>query len=174
MFFGNWNGIFRVLVVGVLAYLALILILRIAGKRTLSKWNAFDFVVTIALGSSLATVIVSRQVVFAEGVLALLMLIALQYAITWSSVRSTALQGAIKAEPALLLTEGQFLPNIMARQRVTESEVLAAVRGSGTGSLDDVAAVVLETDGSISVVKRSACGNASALSDVAGYKGEAT
>ncbi len=51
MFFDDWFGIVRILIVGVLAYAALIIFLRVSGKRTLSKWNAFDFVVTIALGS---------------------------------------------------------------------------------------------------------------------------
>ena len=55
MFFDSWAGLGRVLVVGVLAYSALVLLLRISGKRTLTKMNAFDLVVTVALGSTLAT-----------------------------------------------------------------------------------------------------------------------
>jgi uncharacterized membrane protein YcaP (DUF421 family) len=55
IFFNVWESIVRTLVIGVLAYAILILQLRISGKRTLSKMNAFDFIVTIALGSTLAT-----------------------------------------------------------------------------------------------------------------------
>ncbi|HXG82568.1 MAG TPA: hypothetical protein VNI84_00950 [Pyrinomonadaceae bacterium] len=51
MFFDDWFGLVRILIVGVLAYAALIFLLLASGKRTLSKWNAFDFVVTMALGS---------------------------------------------------------------------------------------------------------------------------
>jgi uncharacterized membrane protein YcaP (DUF421 family) len=70
MFFNGWQSLLRTLVVGVLAYVALMVILRLSGNRTLSKMNAFDFIVTIALGSTLATVLLSSDVALAEGVLA--------------------------------------------------------------------------------------------------------
>ena len=52
LFFNSWNDLGRVLVLGVLGYVSLVLLLRVSGNRTLSKLNAFDFVVTIALGST--------------------------------------------------------------------------------------------------------------------------
>ena len=64
MFFG-WLGLLRVLVVGSCAYLALIVLLRISGKRTLAKLNASDFVITVAIGSTLATVLLSSTVALA-------------------------------------------------------------------------------------------------------------
>jgi len=73
---------------GVLAYVALVVFLRVSGKRTLSKMNAFDLVVTVALGSTLATVLLSKDVALAEGVLAFALLISLQFVVTWSSVRA--------------------------------------------------------------------------------------
>jgi uncharacterized membrane protein YcaP (DUF421 family) len=167
VFFSSWMGLARVLIVGVLAYAVLVLWLRIAGKRTLSKWNAFDFVVTIALGSTLATALLSKQVVLIEGVVAFALLIALQYVITWLSVRSPTVRRLIKAEPTLLMTQGQFLPQAMKSQRVTESEVRAAVRSAGLAALQDVYAVVLETDGSFSVIKQTEADSSSALADVA-------
>src|SRR5919106_4441321 len=88
MLFDSWAGLGRVLLVGTLAYAALVLLLRISGKRTLTKLNAFDLAVTVALGSTLATVLLSSSVALAEGVLALGLLISLQYLITWLSVRS--------------------------------------------------------------------------------------
>jgi len=62
MLFDSWTGLGRVLLVGVLAYSALVLTLRVSGKRTLTKLNAFDLVVTVALGSTLATVLLSKDV----------------------------------------------------------------------------------------------------------------
>ena len=67
MFFDDWNGLLRTLVVGILAYIAIVVLLRVTGKRTLSKMNAFDFIVTVALGSTLATVLLSQDVALAEG-----------------------------------------------------------------------------------------------------------
>ena len=68
MLFDGLTGVVRVLFVGVAAYAALVIFLRISGKRTLSKMNAFDLVVTVALGSTLATVVLSKDVALAEGV----------------------------------------------------------------------------------------------------------
>ena len=166
MFFDDWFGIARIVIIGVLAYGALIFWLRISGKRTLSKWNAFDFVVTIALGSTLATVITSKDVVFAEGFAALVLLIGLQFILTFLSVRIDFLKKIVKSEPVLLFDQGEFLPEAMRRERVTESEIRAAIRSKGIAAVEEVEAVVLETDGEFSVIKKSANGSRSALEGV--------
>lgn len=70
IFFDSWESIFRTVVITILAYVLLILLLRVSGKRTLSKMNAFDFIVTIALGSTLATVMLNKNVALIDGVLA--------------------------------------------------------------------------------------------------------
>lgn len=152
MLYDGMAGPWRVACVGLLAYVALILLLRVTGKRTLSKMNAFDFVVTVALGSTLATVLLSKDVALAEGVVAFALLIVLQYAVTWTSVRSRRFRGWIKAEPRLLFHDGDFLETAMRAERVTRDEVLAAMRQAGRQEPASVQSVVLETDGSMSVV----------------------
>ena len=67
MFFDSWASLGRTAVVGILAYVALVLLLRVSGKRTLSSMNAFDLVVTVALGSTLASVFLSSSVPLARG-----------------------------------------------------------------------------------------------------------
>lgn len=166
MFFDGWFGLFRILVTGVLAYAALVFWLRVSGKRTLSKWNSFDFAVTIALGSVLASVIMSKETVLAEGITAFVLLIGLQFVITWLSVRFDWVKNIIKGKPTLLLDKGEFLPGAMKQQRVTESEIRAAIRAKGAAAIEEIAAVVLETDGSFSVIKNSKTDSRSALSDV--------
>ena len=152
MFFDGWMGLLRVCVVGVLAYIALVVLLRVSGKRTLAKMNAFDFVVTVALGSTLATVLLSETVALLEGLAAFALLVGMQYVITWLSVRSSTVRKLVKSEPSLLFHDGSFLDRAMTRERVTQDEVLAAVRQQGKGSMSEVGAVVLETDGTFSIV----------------------
>lgn len=154
VFFDSWPGLLRVLVVGTAAYGALIVMLRASGKRTLSKMNAFDLVVTVALGSTLATVLLNATVPLAEGVLALALLVYLQFAITWLSVRSPRFRNLIKGEPTLLVHDGQYLHSALVRQRVTQEEINAALRDSGKSDLAQVMSVVLETDGSMTVIPR--------------------
>lgn len=154
MFFQSWSDLLRTLIVGSLAYGLLILLLLVSGKRTLTKLNAFDLVITVALGSTLATVLLSKDVSLAEGVTAFALLIGLQFVVTWSSVRWPAFSQLVKAEPTLLFYHGRMLNKPLREQRVTESEVRAAVRASGHAQLSEVEAVILETDGSFSVLPR--------------------
>ena len=149
MFFDNWGELGRVALVGVCAYVALVFMLRISGNRTLSKLNAFDFVVTVALGSTLATVLLSK-----EGVLALGLLIGLQFLVTWTSVRLPWFNQLVKSEPVMLFHRGRFLPMAMRRARVVEEEVVAALRKQGVARFEEAEAVVLETDGSLTVLHR--------------------
>jgi uncharacterized membrane protein YcaP (DUF421 family) len=156
MFFSGWDGLLRTLIIGTLAYVVLVVFLRISGRRTLSKMNAFDFVVTVALGSTLATVLLTKDVALAEGALAFAILIGLQFLVTWSSVRARWVRQVVTGEPLMLLYRGVFLAAALRRARVTEDEVRSAVRSAGLSSLNDAEAVVLETDGSFSVVRRGA------------------
>lgn len=152
IFFDTWSSLGRVILVGTLAYVGLVLMLRVSGKRTLSKMNAFDLVVTVALGSTLATVLLNRSVPLVEGLAAFALLIGLQFVITWLSVRSERIQDLVKAEPTVLVSKGKPIPGAMRRQRVTMEEVHAALRQSGHADLDNGITVVLETDGSLSVL----------------------
>jgi len=169
MFFDNWADLVRIVVIGVLAYGGLVVILRVSGKRTLSKMNAFDLVVTVALGSTLATVLLSKSVAFAEGLLAFAVLVTLQFVVTWSSARSSVVSRLVKNEPKLLFYEGRYLRDAIRAERLTEEEVEAAVRQQGIANLENVGAAVLETDGSVTVVPRQPdLGSASALRSVGG------
>jgi uncharacterized membrane protein YcaP (DUF421 family) len=166
MFFDDWMGLVRVVVVGTLAYAAVVLLLRTTGKRTLSKMNAFDLIVTVALGSTLATVLLSETVALAEGVTAFVLLVSLQFVVAWLSARWPSFRGIVKAEPRLLLHRGRMLNRALRDERVAHEEVLAAARSSGFARLDEVEAVVLETDGTFSVVgKPDADADAGAGSD---------
>ena len=152
MFFNGWFALLRTTVVGFLAYAALVVFLRFSGKRTLAKMNAFDLIVTVSLGSTLATIALSTDVALAQGLLALALLVALQFVITWSSVRWGWVRRTVTGEPTLLLFRGEYLRSALQRARVTEEEVRAAVRSHGLPAMEEIEAVVLETDGSFSVI----------------------
>lgn len=166
LLFTSWESLGRTLLIGVLAYFGLIVLLRASGKRTLSKMNAFDFIVTVALGSTLATVLLTKSVALADGLLAFAVLIGLQFAITWLAVRSKTISGLVKSEPALLVYQGQYLPAAMRAQRVTEGEILSVLRQQGISTLAEAAAVIFENDGTLSVVREVAAGPGSVLHDV--------
>lgn len=152
MLFQDWEGIVRTLLVGIPAYLLLVVSLRVSGKRTLAKLNAFDLVVTVALGSTLATILLSEEVALAEGVAVIVLLIALQWLLTTASVRSRTFAKLVRSEPSLLLRDGERLPEAMRRARVTEDELSSVIRQSDSPDPSKVRAVILESDGSFSVI----------------------
>ncbi|AGF98608.1 hypothetical protein MmTuc01_3354 [Methanosarcina mazei Tuc01] len=154
-FFNTWSDIVRVLVLGIAGYIALIFFLRVSGKRTLSKLNAFDFVITVALGSTFGSFILSKDISLSEGLTGLAVLIWLQHMISWLTVRSDFIKGVIRGEPTLVYYNGEYLKDAMKRSRVVESEIEQSVRNEGHANLEDVGAVILETDGSFSIIGRS-------------------
>lgn len=152
--FDGWEGPLRILVIAPAAYIALVLFLRVSGKRTLTKLNAFDLVITVALGSTLATQILSRDTPLLDGVLAFATLIALQWLVTFLSVRSKMARDLVRSEPRVLLRDGAPQQGAMRRERVTESELMQAVRAHGGQTLDDALVIFLQTDGSLAAILR--------------------
>ncbi|MBA2682000.1 MAG: DUF421 domain-containing protein [Ktedonobacteraceae bacterium] len=129
--------------------------------------NAFDRIVTISLGSTLASALLSNTVTLSQAVLAFALLILMQFIVTWLSVRSVRVRSLVKAKSSLLLYRGQFLWSIMKTEGVTKGEIQPAVRQQGIADVEDVEGVVLETDGTLTVLHLSGHDTASALSNVA-------
>ncbi len=154
MLFQGWSGLLRTLIVGTLAYIGLVTFLRISGKRTLAKLNAFDLVVTVAIGSTLATILLSKSVALAEGFTAFALLIGLQYLVTTGSVLWPRFARTVRSEPRLVMHKGESLHDALRRERVTEEELLSVIRNNGSAAPDEIAAVVLESDGSFSVIPK--------------------
>lgn len=167
MWFDSWPDVIRVLLAATFSYVALVAVLRVSGKRTLAKLNAFDFVVTVALGSTLATIVLSSDVALADGAAALIALTGLQFVTAFASSRIPALRSRITSRSTFLVRDGVLIAEAMKRQRVAEAEIRQAIRTAGLGDLRQVGAIVLETDGTLSVIPTDAIGDAWALTDVA-------
>ena len=155
MWFESWQSILNISITGAVSFIGLIILLRIAGKRTLTKMNAFDFIMTFTIGSTLATTITSDDTTVSEGLTALAIIIFVQYAIAWLEVRSDLFQKLIKAQPSVLFHEGEFREATMRKERITKVEVLAAMRYSGLSDPSQARLVVMETDGQLSVIPDS-------------------
>jgi uncharacterized membrane protein YcaP (DUF421 family) len=164
-FFAGWSSLARIIVVGLPAYVLLLALLHLAGKHSLAKTNAYGLVVTVALGSALASAVLTKQVTLADGVVAIGLLLGLQYLLSTLISRWSWASGLITQKPVLLVREGRLLEDALEKERVTKSEILAALRQSGIDSIDGVGAVVLESDGSFSVI-RTVGKSPSALEDV--------
>jgi uncharacterized membrane protein YcaP (DUF421 family) len=169
MFFDDWSGIGRVLLVAIVAYVALIFLLQAFGKRTLATMTAFDFVVTVAIGSILANILLSKDTVIMEGMTAFVVLVGMQYVISTLSSRSRQFESYVKSSPRILLYQGQFLEHAMQAERITKADVLFAIRQQGKDSVENIEAVVLEANGSISVVPKTDEVTGTAMTNVNDY-----
>ena len=163
IFFDSWESLARTACLTILGYVAIVLLLRVSGKRTLAKMNAFDFIVTVALGSCLASVALSKSIPLADGVAAFSLFILLQYALTWLSVRSKAVQALITNSPTLLFYQGEFLRRAMKEQRITEEDIFHACRQQGLSTLDEVDMIILESTGDVAILKKTEPGRLSTL-----------
>lgn len=170
MWFDSWSALLRIVLVGAASYVTLVALLRISGKRVLAKLNAFDFVVTVALGSMLASAVLTQDIRYADVLVGMGLLIATQWLVTRITVSMPFQRRFVSADPTLVVRRGEFLDAALNRTRLTRSEVLQAVRSAGHGGLASVAAVVLETDGTLSVIDGSATGDEQALSDLSQWR----
>ncbi|WP_232701889.1 DUF421 domain-containing protein [Halobacterium wangiae] len=152
-FFGGWQPLVRIVVVGVVMYVALVTLLRISGSRTLSSMNAFDFIITVALGSVFGRALTASRVSLAEALLAFALLVGLQYVVTRMTVRWSFVGRVVTNPPVLLYYRGEFLRDAMRRERVPETELVTAARKNDHSTLAEVEAIVLESSGEFSVVE---------------------
>ncbi|MGQ2984168.1 DUF421 domain-containing protein [Flavobacterium sp.] len=154
IFFKDWGSIKDVALCSVIAFLTLFILIRISGKRTLAKLNAFDFIVTVTLGSTLSSMILAK-VTLTEGAVALTIIVIMQYALAWLAASNKGLEKAINSKPSLLYYDGNYIEDEMKREGITKEEILAEIRSFRLERMEDVKAVVLELNGHFSVIKRS-------------------
>jgi uncharacterized membrane protein YcaP (DUF421 family) len=169
MFFSDLQTIQRTIIIGFCAYISLIILLRVSGKRTLSKLNAFDLVVTVAMGSTLSSILINKNVTLLQGVTAFIMLIGLQFVMAKLAVKIAPFNKLIKSSPQVLYVNENFKEESMKKERVLKKEIRQAARSQGISSMAQVDTVVLETDGSLSIIKKSEQTEKDTLIDVEGY-----
>jgi len=156
MFFSDWHTVLRILVVGTFSYVAIVALLRYFGKRALSKFNAFDIIVTVAVGSAFANAVMTKDTTLTDGVIAFVLLLVLQRAFAALAMHLGWFGRQIKNQPLLLMYGGEILWDRARSEQLTELEILGALRNHGIAALEDVLAMVLEPDGTFSVLQRSA------------------
>lgn len=171
LFFESWMSVVRVLVSGVITYVLLIILLRITGKRTLSDMNIFDFVITVAIGTTFSSTMVSKDVTIIDGLAALILLTVMQLIVAWFTVRGGALGRFIKSTPRVMFLDGQFDDDALRHERVSREEVFQAMRSRGISILQQVEAVILETNGNFSIIRKS---DRSGTTTLPGMKKEGT
>jgi uncharacterized membrane protein YcaP (DUF421 family) len=165
LWFESWTALLRIAVFSAVTYVALTALIRLYGKRTISKMNPGDFVITVAIGSVAGSMIVFTEVPVANGLAALASLLGMQFIAERMTSRWPRLRRVVDGSPMLLVHRGELLRANMAAENVDEEDIFVALRKKGFARLDEVEAVVLEIGGGFSVVSRKRAGS-DALDDV--------
>jgi len=146
------DDIIRIVSSAVIVYVLIIVYIRILGKRSTSELNNFDWIVTVSVGSIVASTIILKDISVTEGAIGIFILMILQFIITKFMYQSESFREVVKSTPQLLLFEGDFLEENMKKERILKPEVYAAIRQSGLKSVKQIYAIVLETNSKISVI----------------------
>ena len=154
MFFHSWGAIGHVVLASMIVYLLIVAALRVVGEQALAKMSGYDMIVTITLGSVVATVAVSRDITISEGVAALLTLLGLQEIVRRLQSRFVAMHHLVREPPRVVVWDGKLLDDRLLQSNISADEVRAAVRKAGLRSLSEARAVVLENDGDWSVIAK--------------------
>lgn len=155
LYFDSFESLNYILISSTILYLLLIVFVRVMGKRSTAQMNNFDWAVTVAMGSVLASTMIFKDASIADGVTGILVLMLLQYWITKLTFHFSKAGDVIKSSPRILFYKGKFLEDNMKKERVMESEIYTAIRQSGEGNLQEVYAVILENNANLSVISKS-------------------
>ncbi len=148
----SWPGLGAVVVTTVAVYATVLAYTKLAGLRSFSKLSSFDFVVTVAIGSIVSSVIILEDVSLVRGAVALAVLFAIQETIGRLRLRYEFVARSVGNVPMLLMDGPRVLHDNLKRVRVSEDEVRARLRDAGVLTLSSVRAVVMETTGELSVM----------------------
>jgi uncharacterized membrane protein YcaP (DUF421 family) len=162
----SWQSILNTIVAAVVGYFAVLALLRVSRKRTLSRKTAFDMIVPFVLGPILASTILIPEVALPRGIIAFGLIILLHTGVAHLTSRSERVRRLVEREPTLLFRKGEFLDAAMQHEDVSRRQITNAIRSSGIGDMRQVEAVVLEADGSYSVLAQPAEGGMSSLTGV--------
>lgn len=135
-----------------LVYLFLIAGLRLTGKRTLGQMNLYDLILVVVLANSVQNAMIGDDSTLAGGMVSATTLIVLNRIFSVLLARSKRLETAMVGQPVLLVHNGHFLRDAMAREHVTEEQILEALREHGMNRLTEVKTCVLEVDGTMSMI----------------------
>lgn len=153
LIFNDWQTIIRIALSGVVIYFLLIIFINLYGKRSISNLSMHDYVVTIAMGSIVATTIISKDASILDGLVGILILLSLQFLVTFLSRNDSRFFRVMNSAPKVLFLEGEFIEKNMKSNRFTRDEIYSVIREQGQTTSDQIYAVVIESNGALSVIK---------------------
>jgi uncharacterized membrane protein YcaP (DUF421 family) len=136
-------------------YFILLILFRIAGRRTLTELTPFDFVLLLIIGETTQQALLGQDFSVTNAFLLILTLLLVDVGMSLLRQRSTALDRLVEGVPTVLVENGRPIKALLTKSRVREEEILEAARRlHGLESMDQIKFAVLEVSGGISIIPR--------------------
>ena len=149
----SWKTTMLICLTSLGIYLSVIILTRICGKRSFSKMSSFDFAMTVAVGSIIATTVLSSSVNLMQGIVGLVAIYLLQIIIAVGR-RNKLIRKMVDNSPLLLMDGERIIDSNLRKARVSEGDLRSVLREANVTQLSQIKAVVFETTGDISVLHK--------------------
>lgn len=143
---------FEIVLRGVLVYLALLVLLRLSGKRTVGQFTPFDLLVLVLLGDAVQNAMIAQEESFTGGLILVVTLLVLNWLVGFVTARSKRIDRLLEGSPVLLARNGVLYEPVLRRSNLSLAEFKESMRKHGCTRMEDVRLAVLESDGAISIV----------------------
>ncbi|RJS91165.1 DUF421 domain-containing protein [Salinisphaera sp. Q1T1-3] len=153
-FTAGLSGLVSMTVSAIVIYIALLLFTRLSGLRSFSKMSSFDFAITVAFGTILASTLLSRSPALLTGIVALGLLYLIQYGVARARRADAGFARLVDNEPLLLMAGSELLTDNLSTARLTEDDLNSKLRLAGLANREEVLAVTLESTGDVAVIKK--------------------
>jgi len=145
-----------VIIRSAIAFLALLVMIRIIGKQQVSQLTFFDYTVGITIGSMASTLSIQLNENLTATLAGMVTWTVLAILAAIIGIRSTRLEKIVVGEPEIIIQNGKIIEKILKKNRITISELLSELRVQGVFNIEDVEFALIEPDGKISVQKKIA------------------
>ncbi len=152
----DFGGALAIAAKTAIIYLALIIGLRLLGKRELGQMSIYDLVLIVLIANAVQNAMVGQDTTLFGGLVAALTLLVIDRLFTYLMIHSTRARKLMVGEPVLVVRDGKLLTGPMDREGITRNHILAAMREHGIAELSAIQMAVLEVDGAISIVPKEA------------------
>jgi len=136
----------------VLIYVFLMLLFRVAGRRTVGDLSRFDLILLLIISEFIQQAVVAGDSSLTNAVILCSTLVAVDLAFSWLKLHHRGFERLLEGTPQLLVERGELLRDVMRQMRIDEQDILSAARRDGLERLEQIRFAVLETNGHISVI----------------------
>lgn len=138
----------------VMIYFTILLLIRIMGKREISRLSPFDLVVAIMIAELAVIPIEDKSLTLLEGLLPIIVLVILEISMSIISLKSNFLRGLINGRPEIVIKDGQVIYQVLKKARYNINDLLLQLREKDIFSIAEVKLALLETSGNLSVLRK--------------------